>query len=64
MMKKRNREHLMWEKGWAGHERAQLLRMAALSFGEKLRWLEETQDLIQVFKQKGLLLPQNKDSYR
>ena len=31
----------MWEKGWKGHEEAQLRRMAALPFEEKLRWLEE-----------------------
>ena len=30
-----------WESGWAGHDRAQRKRLAALSFVEKLVWLEE-----------------------
>ena len=32
-----------WESGWDGHELAQLKRMAALTFIEKLSWLEEAQ---------------------
>jgi len=32
-----------WERGWDGHERAQLRRRARLSFIEKLAWLEEAQ---------------------
>ena len=40
----------MWEKGWEGHEKAQLLRMAALPFVEKIRWLEEAQELIRIRK--------------
>ena len=39
--------HQTWEKGWEGHEKAQLLRMAALPFEEKIRWLEDAQELIQ-----------------
>lgn len=35
-----------WEEGWAGHERAQRRRMAALPLIEKLRWLEEAQELV------------------
>ena len=35
-----------WEKGWGGHERAQLRRLANLSLIEKLRWLEEAHDLV------------------
>ena len=31
----------VWENGWEGHEAAQLRRLARLSFGEKLQWLEE-----------------------
>jgi hypothetical protein len=59
MTEKRDKGELIWEKGWAGHEKAQLLRMAELPFGEKIRWLEETQNLIQVYKQ-GRILPLRK----
>lgn len=31
----------VWESGWAGHDLAQLKRMAALPFTEKLAWLEQ-----------------------
>lgn len=34
-----------WEAGWDAHEIAQLRRLAKLSFEEKLRWLEEADDL-------------------
>jgi hypothetical protein len=36
----------VWEKGWQGHEKAQLRRMAAPSFEEKLQWLEEAQEMV------------------
>ena len=48
MTENREQADPVWEKGWAGHEKAQLLRMAGLSFEEKIRWLEEAQELIQV----------------
>lgn len=32
-----------WERGWDGHERAQLRRWAKLPFAQKLAWLEEAQ---------------------
>lgn len=35
-----------WEQGWDGHEHAQRQRMAALPFVERLKWLEEAQDLV------------------
>jgi len=35
----------IWEKGWDGHEKAQLKRMARLSFREKIKWLEEAQEM-------------------
>jgi hypothetical protein len=35
-----------WDVGWEGHERAQLLRMAALPLPLKLRWLEEAQVVV------------------
>lgn len=31
----------LWEAGWEGHDLAQLKRMAALPFMDKLAWLEE-----------------------
>jgi hypothetical protein len=34
-----------WDSGWDGHERAQLLRMAAWPLPLKLQWLEEAQRL-------------------
>lgn len=51
MIEKSDETHHTWEKGWEGHEQAQLLRMAGLSFEEKIRWLEEAQELIQAFEQ-------------
>lgn len=51
MTDKREKAHLVWENGWDGHEKAQLLRMASLSFEEKLRWLvEEARNLIQALQ--------------
>lgn len=35
-----------WERGWEGHERAQLRRLAALSFADKLAWLEQAQRFV------------------
>lgn len=40
-------QRLIWEEGWEGHEKAQLLRMAALPFEEKVRWLEKAQERVQ-----------------
>jgi len=36
----------LWEKGWNGHEKAQLKRMAELPFREKIKWLEEAQQIL------------------
>lgn len=36
----------LWEKGWDGHEKAQLKRMSRLSFREKIKWLEEAQEML------------------
>ncbi len=38
-------EPAAWECGWSDHDRAQLLRLAALPLAEKLAWLEEAQRL-------------------
>lgn len=46
------RNERIWEKGWAGHEKAQLIRMARLTFQEKIIWLEEAQVML-----KGLNSP-------
>lgn len=35
----------LWERGWDGHLRAQRRRLARLPLAEKLRWLEEAQEL-------------------
>jgi hypothetical protein len=35
-----------WERGWIEHERMQLQRLAALSFAEKLAWLEKSHHLV------------------
>ena len=40
----RSDEH-EWERGWEGHARAQQMRLARLSFAEKLAWLEEAHRL-------------------
>lgn len=37
----------LWESGWDGHEKAQLLRMSKLPFIEKIKWLEEAHNIIQ-----------------
>jgi len=34
-----------WEQGWSDHEFAQLKRMSEWPMSEKLRWLEESQDI-------------------
>jgi len=35
-----------WESGWEGHQKAQALRWAALSFRDKVLWLEEAQTFL------------------
>ena len=42
----RDTEETVWERGWDGHRQAQLRRLAQLSLGEKLQWLEEAQQLV------------------
>ena len=36
-----------WDRGWTGHERAQRRRRARLTMAEKLRWLEESQQVVE-----------------
>ncbi len=40
-----NQERI-WERGWEGHELAQLQRMARLPLSQKLDWLEQAHDLV------------------
>lgn len=35
----------LWDRGWQAHKARQLQRLARLPFAEKLRWLEEAQEL-------------------
>ena len=44
----------LWESGWDGHEKAQLLRMSKLPFIEKIKWLEEAHDIIQNLNPLGV----------
>jgi hypothetical protein len=34
-----------WEQGWAGHQAAQMRRLARLPLSDKLQWLEEAQQI-------------------
>jgi hypothetical protein len=36
----------IWERGWEGHEREQLIRLARLPLAQKLQWLEEAHRLV------------------
>jgi hypothetical protein len=43
----------VWERGWEGHEREQLRRLAELSLADKLKWLEETQQVVRRLSRPG-----------
>ena len=53
-----------WERGWDGHEKAQLLRMSKLSFTDKIKWLEEAQELVERMKVREERLPDGAHSRR
>lgn len=36
----------VWERGWDGHDREQLIRLARLPLPQKLLWLEEAHRLV------------------
>ena len=36
----------IWERGWDGHDREQLIRLARLPLPQKLQWLEEAHRLV------------------
>lgn len=40
-----------WERGWDGHDLAQMRRLAQLPLAEKLRWLEEAQRLVRAIEE-------------
>ena len=44
-------EQAVWPKGWEGHRRAQLLRMARLPFSQKLDWLDQANRLVRHIQQ-------------
>jgi hypothetical protein len=41
-----------WERGWDGHELAQMRRLARLPLSEKLQWLEEAHRLAEHLRQQ------------
>jgi hypothetical protein len=43
----RDQDEDRWEKGWNGHHRAQLVRLARLSLAQKIDWLEEAHEVVQ-----------------
>lgn len=54
MTDNKNFSERLWEKGWDGHEMAQLKRMASLSFQEKIIWLEEAQEMLTNAREIGI----------
>ena len=36
----------VWDRGWEGHEREQLRRLAELPHADKLKWLEDAQHVV------------------
>ncbi|NOT00939.1 MAG: hypothetical protein HOP29_09945 [Phycisphaerales bacterium] len=51
-----------WDRGWDGHEKRQLRRLADLPFVEKLEWLEEAQELAEFIQQSRRKLQALSDS--
>jgi hypothetical protein len=49
-----------WERGWAGHELAQMRRLARLPLSEKLAWLEEAHRLVESMGQQRRDPPKEK----
>lgn len=44
----------IWERGWEGHELAQLRRLARLPLSEKLQWLDEAHGLMRYLSHQQL----------
>lgn len=53
MSKKDVDQEYIWEVGWEGHNKEQMQRMANLSFMEKIKWLEEAQEIVNFLKNKN-----------
>ena len=51
----------LWAARWDGHERAQLRRLSRLPLAEKLRWLEEADELVRHLRQ-ARQLPAREDA--
>jgi hypothetical protein len=50
-----------WDRGWDEHRRWQLRRWAALSFAEKLAWLDDMQSFVdEVRKSRASLVSDGK----
>ena len=49
-------EPRQWERGWDGHELAQMRRLANLPLAEKLKWLEEAHRLVEHLRQQRRLV--------
>ena len=54
MNKSKEKSEQIWEKGWDGHEKAQLLRMMKMPFIEKIKWLEQAQKTVESLKSKKM----------
>jgi hypothetical protein len=50
MTDEHNLDERIWEVGFEGHEKAQLSRLAGLSFAEKMKWLEEAHQMVLAFE--------------
>jgi hypothetical protein len=50
MNEHQGKSEYLWESGWDGHEKAQILRLARLPLAEKIKWLEEAQEVIDSLK--------------
>lgn len=48
----KNRDETGWERGWHGHDLAQRRRIARLPLYVKIKWLEDTQRLVQNLARK------------
>lgn len=46
MIDNNSSQETLWEKGWNGHKKAQLMRMARLPLRDKIKWLEEAQEVL------------------
>ena len=52
MSEQQDKSERIWEIGWNGHEKAQRQRMSRLPLIEKIKWLEEAQEVINRLKSR------------